>query len=879
MPNMLNQLNTPIRLTRPNTLWLTGIAALLALTVSAADVSGRKMVWAHYVPWFTPDLVSQMPDRYYDFPQHDAGADPLREEVRRAIALGVDGFFNDMVAHAGSTTAFWDLRPFLKAAEGTDFHFGICLDVKTDAMQQAKELVRMLSTYGGHPNYPRWGEKYVVNAYTFFAWTPDEWHTIRDTCSKAGFPLHLIANVETGFSRHSDKKLDAYAGVLEGIYHFSIMGMGGGSVVSDIRSAAAWSAAHGKLFLPCVWPGYYGAWLNGRNSFYQPIRGFDTMLDRYLTGRESHPQWLHLTTWNDHDETTLQPHRLATGFRSLLPAMAHSFRGLPPVGETDVLFAYFRETLPGTLLRFEALRIPSAEKGPCRVTGWLRDAFGTVVAELPAKVFPPEEWARVEWLVPSASLCVSDHLVPTFEVKTERGTRRAELPPFFFVSPYLANPETVRVSIRDRRNFTNTLSVAYANGILSSTCSFSSPVAVKRAILYRNERPVTCFAHDTNAVLTLAWNGQHEVSLLAGRGSRVNYAVKSFERNGARDFSWNAQEVRSFRTPGWMRLTARVEALPDAELTFRSAGEERIFTPRDILETGGEIKLKSGRIYLSPDCTLRDLPPLGTREGTFRLRAYAREPDAGDAFWVEFECEDGAFAESRVIHPFAHDTIPVEMDILETPVTLDTQSCASGVPGESAFLTPQKEWPISSNRVVRTRVSPFVLRTVRESFEGTPMNRPKLPVRRYPMGPFALTCAFTPNSFDGNDHDLLTPGGWNEGPSLRILADGRVEGIFSGGAKNQTGAFRYAVASKVPLRPHVKSRLRLVNDCRSLRLYVDGILQGETPVFPVRIYGNCSPTLGDGVNGETPTVGLLHDLLFSGNPLFFSDKTTSSGSH
>ena len=33
---------------------------------------------------------------------------------------------------------------------------------------------------------------------------------------------------------------------------------------------------------------------NGRNSFYQPIRGFDTMLDRYLTGRESHPhrpQW------------------------------------------------------------------------------------------------------------------------------------------------------------------------------------------------------------------------------------------------------------------------------------------------------------------------------------------------------------------------------------------------------------------------------------------------------------------------------------------------------------------------------------------------------------------------------------------------------------
>ena len=101
--------------------WLTCAAALFTLAGFAADVSERKMVWAHYVPWFTPDNVSQMPDRYYDFPQHDAGADPFREEVRRAIALGVDGFFNDMVAHAGGTTAFWDLRPFLKAAEGTDF--------------------------------------------------------------------------------------------------------------------------------------------------------------------------------------------------------------------------------------------------------------------------------------------------------------------------------------------------------------------------------------------------------------------------------------------------------------------------------------------------------------------------------------------------------------------------------------------------------------------------------------------------------------------------------------------------------------------------------------------------------------------------------------
>lgn len=56
-----------------------------------------------------------MSQRVYDFPQTDVGANPLRDEIRRALDQGVDGFFNDMVAHEGGTTSFWDLRPFLAA--------------------------------------------------------------------------------------------------------------------------------------------------------------------------------------------------------------------------------------------------------------------------------------------------------------------------------------------------------------------------------------------------------------------------------------------------------------------------------------------------------------------------------------------------------------------------------------------------------------------------------------------------------------------------------------------------------------------------------------------------------------------------------------------
>ena len=161
-------------------IWATALSVVaMVLTSVAADVSGRKMVWAHYVPWLTPDNASQMVERFYDFPQCEVGSDPFRAEVLRALDQGIDGFFNDMVAHEGGDTSFWDLRPFLKAAEGTPFQFGICLDAKIPVEQQVRELVKMLSTYGDHPNYPKWKDRYIISTYTYFAWSPEEWQEIR----------------------------------------------------------------------------------------------------------------------------------------------------------------------------------------------------------------------------------------------------------------------------------------------------------------------------------------------------------------------------------------------------------------------------------------------------------------------------------------------------------------------------------------------------------------------------------------------------------------------------------------------------------------------------------------------------------------------------
>lgn len=62
----------------------------------------------------------------------------------------------------------------LKAAEGTDFQIGACLDVKTTVEQQVKELVRMLDLFG-NTRITRGGTgRPVVCTYTYLNWTPEE---------------------------------------------------------------------------------------------------------------------------------------------------------------------------------------------------------------------------------------------------------------------------------------------------------------------------------------------------------------------------------------------------------------------------------------------------------------------------------------------------------------------------------------------------------------------------------------------------------------------------------------------------------------------------------------------------------------------------------
>ncbi len=868
-----------------------------AKPLSAADVSGRRMVWAHYVPWYTPDNASQMPHRFHSYPQEGIGANPFREEIERAMAQGIDGFFHDMVAHRGGDTSFWDLRPFLRAAEGTPFQLGICLDAKTDVAHQVAELVKMLSAYGDHPNYPKWKGRYVVCTYTFLSWKPDEWRAIRQGCEEAGFQLYLIANVETSFKAFDAKALEPYAETFERAYHFGFLGMDRDrrkSIERETVECATFCREHGAVYMPCVWPGYFGAWMMGVNCFYQPFCGFDTAQRRFDTWRlVADADWLHLTTYNDHGETSLMPRRLVTGNRAIVRAMAAEFKGEPLPREGEVVFSYLREVIPGTVQRFEAMRLPSADDAAASVAGVLRDVGGRVVATLPEKALGGgERWPRVEWLVPTTTLAESPVLVPEFTVRRgDAPARTVRTPRVHFAAGWLENPVTVKVSGSDCGAVASALTVSYTNDLLRARCDFSTEKTIRRAVLFRNGRPATAFAPSSRKVLNLFFSGTGDIELRAEGGARIVQAVKSGETNGAPNFTWTTNKVVSRKTPGWAMLSARIEAEADDPIVFSSNGKTVRFTPPSLVASGvpasptrwtppgtvagGDARPPSGCVWLDEEGVIYNLPPLGALAGTLAANVWMTPPGENDAYWVEFELADGAFAESDVVYPFAKSCEPLPMNVIETPVTLDHPSGATGAPDSTTFITQPKDWPVRETKVVEARVSPQAIRRARFDFSGEPMLRPMLPHRRWPMGPFRLVCHFTRLARDGEGAArIVGVSGWNEGPELTLLENGKIEAAYAGGCKrgakdeNDLGTplFRYAVQSLRPLEIGRKSEITVCGDGRRLQLWVDGELQGEKTLPPVRVYGNLSPVLGDGVNGEKPTTGLLHDLEIVGSP-------------
>lgn len=808
---------------------------LLAWLAHSADVAGRRMAWAHYVPWWSADNNAFAAVNYLNATYSDVDEAALAGEVRFAQEHGLDGFFVDVCAKFGHT-AYGDLRKFLAAAKGMDFHIGLCLDVKTSVSNQVAEFVKLLKLNGDHPNYPKWKGRYVVATYTWDAWTPDEWRAIREEVKKCGYPLYLIANIDHGYRPFSEDDIRRYAGLFDRQYVFAPPGFTGIRPLELNRRCQKICREVGATFMPCVWPGYYGAWFNGRNDYYQPYCGFDVMHENFLASAETFEDWVHFTTWNDHDETTLQARRLSPAVTQILRGYCHQLKNCPVEREcADFAVAYHREVFPGTVLRIEVMRLPQKAPNNVVIGCRFRDMSGGIVKTLSPLSFSDKTWERQEWVIDTVDLVAHAEVRPELVLRDGERECRRLFPAVCFVRPYLRNPETVRCAFENIPEVRCSFDAEWSHGALQAKATFAADRKVKRVVLFADDLPRGQLEPEGSEVLTLPLviSGEGFFCLEMVNGKIVEARRRNLPRSDF--FLANSQTIRSFHQLPWDPVAALLRGTGASEVQVTDG----VCTNRltiDVLARGKEVKCGSVALRAGADATIYYRRPLSSFAADVSIRLACPRPSPGSRWWVQLECEDGTTYESDIVHPAQPKRVLATRRVLRTPFNLDTKSGPSGVPGVREFLTPIENLCVTNESVLACSVDARVDR----SFSCAPHGKKYvLPRRLWPSGAYEMEFSFVAKP---RPCKLISREGWMDGISVDLRNDGRLKIVRVCGVPSEGGVTE-SLVSRQTFSVGTRHCVKVVSDWDVLRLEIDGSADSECPISPQMRYGNNTVTL------------------------------------
>ncbi len=859
------------------TLWI----ALVSFSLFAGEVADKKMVWAHYVPWHTPQNTSLDSVKYYNFPLCDSSGNAVtdwKKEYAQAKAQGINGFFPDLVASKGNgPTAFVGaFGTMLKAAEGTDFQVGACLDVKTSVSHQVKELKRILDLYAKHPNFPRWKGRPVICTYTFTSWTPEELAEIKKQLKAAGYDIFLIGNlIPGGYGKPDIKKLEKYLPVCDMIYGFGFTELNGMSI-KDKAALAEKLAEKGNIpWMSTVYPGYYGAWLNGRNDFYQVHDGLDQAHRTFQVAKAPRALWMHYTTWNDHDETSFLPMIFTPGNVLITKVYSQKFKDQSTItGTSEVVFAYHREELPGTLLRFEAMTLPTVKSGTAVISGKLLSSDGHKVAKLEKKNLNAADFDRTEWLIPSAELGKYSSLTPEFTIKAPGFDKTVRLPEMLLVSGWHQNAVTVKVAASKIADVNSNLQITQKNGTLNAAVSFESPAKIKRVTLWRNDRPLALFSPKSNgkALLNLYVSGKRDFTVEVENGKIIR-AVRKFGVSQP----WNDYSYTATKNQAWTPTALCLAGNDKLNLTFKMGKDDGFsisaaeLAKREFASYGG-LTVKC----LPVDATMQNSKPLDVSKGSFSLAVFTRTPRNNDRLQLCFQTMDDKLAWSVPVYPFAKDKSPLKQKIVQTATNLDTPSGATGCKGHNEFLT--KNVPFRKPKVIDAVVSPLGIRRGYWDFENggqdllgdMPVNIPasmidngvlkfngknslKMRLRTYPVGAMTLELKLKPEGGRKQKQGIVNRIGWSDAVELFLLPDGHLEVCRSG---NDTVPKENFI-SKQSITDGKWNKVRITCDNAKIRIYIDDKLDSEHTIAPARSYGNCKWIVGQGYIGELDDLKVL----------------------
>ena len=821
-----------------NKIMIVVLVACVAAVVSGSEIAGRKMAWAHYVPWYKPENASLAAADFYNFPletvdERESRTVSSRREIECALANGIDGWMVDLGANPPKArmNSSWDMAGYLAAATGTPFQVAICLDGRGTPEYFAREIVRMLKEFGDHPNYPKMKGRSVISTYSFLRHAPEQWNETLRLVRAEGFDPYLVANVNPWPWKPTEfKKVEPCSNAFEAVYMFDAPGHAKDPPETTNRELREWCAAHGKLAMPSLHPGYWGAWLRGHNDYYHPFRGMDMLYRMYESGKAAGPvDWIHVTTWNDLCETALMPCVFTPGITRLVHAYCNRMKGADIASsETRINFAYHREEMVGAVLRIEAMALPRRGGNEACIRGVLLGYDGVKVADLEPRRLDGDGFVRCEWLVPTAALSEHQSVTPCFRVEADGLMHQATLPSVMLVSGWIRNAVTVNVAFdRMMVDFRPKLLVKQTGDVLTADLSVRSPEPLRRAILFRNDRPFAAFtadAHPGEIQRVIRMDGIDGELTLAVTNGRILRAVKNYERNGQKTWQWRSDGLVTRQNPKWSVHALVVSGGDDLEIGIEPKGGAR-------LDENG------------PDLTVMNVSAPGLSDGVLSVSRKAPAPEASDGFWVLLETESGRFHYTPVIWPFDAGHRLAEHSILETATTLETSCGGAGyaLRDENEFLTPPEELPVKSNRIVRCRLPFAGTRT-----QSWPLADAKgvfgLPPCVWPHGTERISFRVRIETSDGHPRELIHQEGWRDGITVGLDGENRI--VLSRGYEiGTTHAFDRAVG-RTRLESGRWHDILIEGDMACVRLFVDGRQDAEFKPTPVRSFDGCRIFVG-----------------------------------